>query len=725
MVVSVIALPLAIAFGVAAFSPLGPAFIPIGAVAGLTGAIFTGFFASLFGGCPSQVTGPTGPMSVVTKSTIATVIATGFLHKIPQQDQIAAVILIFSITIIMGGLVEIILGITRTGKLIKFIPYSVLAGFMNGIAVIIFISQIKPFLGVTSQTRWSEILTIFHTKNILIIGVGVVTVLSMVLLPIITKRIPSSLFALISGVVAYLAVGYFIEPSFLSLQNNSLIIGPIPNVLPKPVFFLHLSFFALFDLDIWKLMIQQAIIIGLLGAIDTLLTSVIADLKTKEKHNSNRELIGQGIGNVLSGLFGGLPGAGATVRTVCNIDAGGKTKIAGMVHSIILLFVLIFLGVFAQWIPMSVLAGILLVTAVKMIDIWSFKLISKKSVKEDVLIMLAVTIITVLVDLIIAVGIGLLLAFIVFIKSQIASRVVRSIRYGNVMRSRKLRSDVANKILNRHGREIIVVELEGSVFFGTVDRFSEIIEKEIKVVQEIILDMRHVQSIDLTGGQMLKELVDHILKTGKTICLSGLMKKSKFKNMLDELEILRSVGEEHLFIDIDLATEACEDSLLIRHGHKATVSKKDTLLPLSELTSCQGLSDTQLEILSGYLVSRDFMVGDLVYSAGDVACEVYFIRRGEFSVLYCPSNNIDDQRRLITYGAGEHFGEIALFSEEPRSSSVTATEEGSLFVLTVESYKKLLKDHQAIFLTLTRNFAKRLSSRLRSVSAELVALEDE
>ncbi len=718
-------MPLAIAFGVTAFSPLGPDFIPLGAVAGLTGAIFTGFFASLFGGCPPQVTGPTGPMSVVAKSMIATVLAAGFFKYLPQQDQFAAVLLIFSITVVMGGLVEIILGITRTGKLIKFIPYSVLAGFMNGISVIIFISQIKPFLGFTSQTRWSEILTIFQAKNILIIGIGTITILIMALLPKITKKIPASLAALVGGMFAYLVIGYFIEPSLINLQNNPLIIGPIPNVLPKPVFFLNLSIFSLFNLDIWKLMIQQAVIMGLLGAIDTLLTSVIADLKTKGRHNSNRELIGQGIGNILSGLFGGLPGAGATVRTVCNIDAGGRTGIAGMTHSIVLLLVLIFLGGFAQWIPMSVLAGILLVTAVKMIDIWSVKLISKKSVKEDVVIMLVVTVITVIIDLIFAVGIGIILAFAVFIKNQIASRVVRSIRYGNIKRSRKLRSEVANKILNRHGREIIAVELEGSVFFGTVDRCSEIIEKEITVVQEIILDLRHVRSIDLTGGQMLKELVDNIRKSGKVICLSGFMKKSRFRKMLEELEILNSIGEDYLFTDIDLALEACEDSLLIRHGFISSQSNDDSLFPLSDVFACQGLSEIELETLSGYLVSRDVLAGDLIYSAGDTTGEIFFIRKGEFSVLYCPSDNPNTQRRLVTYGPGEHFGEIALFSEEPRSASVTATKDGSLYVLTVESYQKLLKRHQAIYLKLTRNFAARLSSRLRTVSAELVALEDE
>ena len=372
---AVVALPLALAFGVASGA---------GAIAGLYGAIILGFFAAAFGGTPTQISGPTGPMTVVVAATIAT-----FPNDFP-----AVMTVVF-----LAGIMQISFGIVGIGKWIKYIPYPVISGFMCGIGVIIIILQINPFLGVDGFS--SIIYTLTHLLETLqkvnyeAVIIASITLSIMFLTPSkISKIVPSALIALVFVTYFSILMGF-----------NVKTIGEIPMGLPE--FVLPLSF------DILKLstILTLAITLSLLGSIDSLLTSIVADSKTKTKHNPKKELIGQGIGNMVCSFFGAIPGAGATMRTVININSGATTRISGIVHSITLLLIVLFLAPLASKIPLSVLAGILIKVGFDILDYKFLKILNKIS-RQNLLIMITVFLLTIFVDLIMAVGVGITISSI-------------------------------------------------------------------------------------------------------------------------------------------------------------------------------------------------------------------------------------------------------------------------------------------------------------------------
>ena len=385
----VVALPLALAFGVQS---------GMGAIAGLYGAMALGIFAAIFGGTATQVSGPTGPMTVISAIVIATAIeATGSLAQ--------GMGIIIGAFMLAGGF-QIVFGLLRIGKYIKYIPYPVVSGFMSGIGVIIIMYQLYPLMGNASAPSTVAILTDIarplSNLNASALGLGLGTIAIIYLFPRVTKAIPSTLVALfIASFAAF----------FLGLDVP--LIGDIPSGLPS------LLIGELLNLDIsymWMI-IEFAAMLAALGMIDSLLTSVIADNITKTKHDSNKELIGQGLGNIISAAIGGLPGAGATMRTVVNINSGGKTRVSGMIHGLLLLFILLGVGEYAAYIPLTVLAGILITVGIGIIDYRGLKHLAQVPASDAVIMILVLTI-TVFGNLIHAVGVGVVLACVLFMKKS-------------------------------------------------------------------------------------------------------------------------------------------------------------------------------------------------------------------------------------------------------------------------------------------------------------------
>ena len=388
---AVVALPLALAMGVASGA---------GAIAGIYGAIFVGFFAALFGGTPAQVSGPTGPMTVVMA-----LIFTQYTSMFPDNPAMGAT-LAFTV-VIMGGLFQILFGILRVGKYIEFVPHPVVSGFMSGIGVIIILIQIGPLVGVSTSSKpleaamaIPEIISNAHQGSVILGVIALIIVYAIPkFLPQVNKLMPSPLLALIIGTVAYLT---------LMRDSGAQIIGDIPTGLPE---------FIIPNLILEHLpaMIESALILAALGAIDSLLTSLVADNITRTYHKSDRELIGQGIGNTVAGFFGGLPGAGATMRTVVNVKAGGLTPISGALHAVVLLIIVLGAGPLASEIPKAVLAGILIKVGTDIID-WDYLKRLKTAPKAGVLLMVTVLLLTVFVDLIMAVAVGMVMSSFIFMK---------------------------------------------------------------------------------------------------------------------------------------------------------------------------------------------------------------------------------------------------------------------------------------------------------------------
>ena len=537
----IVALPLALAFGIQAFSGIGADGASIGAYAGLVGATLLGFFAALFGGTHSQISGPTGPMTVIS----ATLITGAFTAP---GGNISTVLVSMALAAIFCGLFQILFGIIKLGKYVRYIPYPVLSGFMSGIGVIIIIQQLYPLVGQSGNGSMLDLLTGFpaalsHTSiTALLLGLG--TVLIIYLFPRITKVVPSTLVALIVMTV----ISLFVD------MDGLAIIGEIPSGLPMP-FFANASV-SLGEID-WGTVLSAAIIPGLtlagLGSIDTLLTSVVADNITKTKHNSNRELIGQGIGNAVAGLFCGLPGAGATMRTVVNVKSGGRTQLSGMVHALFLLAIMLGLGFVVKYVPLSVLAGILLTVGWGIIDFKGFKDLPKIP-RADAVVLIVVFLVTVFVDLLTAVGIGMVIACVLFMKR--ASDLVEGGYSSQELTGFDKESPWSDEggMPDTVAHKIYVQRLNGPIFFGTINKFKEVMQTVPEEARIVIIRMRLVSFMDQSGLYAMEEAIKDLQDRGVEVLMTIIQPQPLY--MLQTHHVIPAVvPEEHTFKTFEDCTD--------------------------------------------------------------------------------------------------------------------------------------------------------------------------
>lgn len=493
----IVALPLALAFGEQT---------DLGAVAGLYGAIAIGVLAAFFGGTPTQISGPTAPMTVVSALVIA--------DAVTYSGSLDLAFPIIIATFFIAGFFEALLGVFRLGKYIKYIPYPVVSGFMSGIGVIIVITQIFPFFGVSAPSGGplGTIRTIHKIPeivNIYSVGAALLTIVIIYGLPRLTKKAPATLVALI--VVSVIAV-FFLPPDALFRINSK---GAIPTGLPE----LQLGFIKVFsDFDHMVIVMEYALTLAALGAIDSLLTAVVADNITKTKHDSDQELIGQGIGNMGAALIGGLPGAGATMRTVINANSGGKTKLSGMFAGLFLFAVLLGLGTLVGHVPNAVLAGILISVGIGIIDYKGLRHI-RSVPKSDVYVMLIVLFLTVFVDLLIAVAIGMILSSLLFMKK--ISDVIEHKTHSAPLRD--FSQDVVWKdekdIISRLGDKVYIKHLDGPLFFGFASRFQDMM-KALPKVQVVIFRMEKVPYIDQSGLYAMEEAILDLHTRGIRVAFS-------------------------------------------------------------------------------------------------------------------------------------------------------------------------------------------------------------
>jgi SulP family sulfate permease len=473
---AVVALPLALAFGVQSGA---------GAIAGLYGAIFVGFFAAVFGGTNTQVSGPTGPMTVVMAGI--------FTHYVSLDPENGAA-LAFTV-VMMAGAFQIIFGILKIGKYINYVPLPIISGFMSGIGVIIIILQFGPIFGHPGEANTlSSIMSfprILSDINWFSLMLGIFTLAIVYFTPgKIAKIIPAPLLALVFG-----SLFVFL---FLPLDSVS-ILGEFPTGLPSPKL-------PVIDLTLLPGMLKSAVILALLGTIDSLLTSLVADNITRTHHDSERELIGQGIGNTLSGLFGGLPGAGATMRTMINIRSGGKTPLSGALHALLLLAIALGLGGIASYIPHVVLAGILIKVGTDIID-WNYLKKIGHSSRPGVMIMLMVLLVTVFVDLILAVALGMAVASLLFVKRQSDIQLSNISIYRNGTEKGILNEAESNALALLTKRSPTVFYHFGSlVSFGVAKSMQLKLSEEINY-QLLILDLSDIKAMDYSASKAIEEMI--------------------------------------------------------------------------------------------------------------------------------------------------------------------------------------------------------------------------
>jgi SulP family sulfate permease len=503
MVAGIIALPLALAFGVQS---------GLGAAAGLYGAITLGVLAAALGGTATQASGPTGPMTVVSASIVA--------MGIERAGSVEAGMGIILLAFMLGGLFQIALGFLGVGKYIRYFPYPVTSGFMSGVGLIIITLQLWPFLGTASPKTTLDVFTQITTPlsqiNWGAVLLGGITVAVYYLFPRLTKAVPSVLVALVAGTLVSLVPGFDVPiigaiPVGLPVLEVSRIFAAVPE---------HLMF-----------VIGFGSTLALLGSIDSLLTSVIADNVTKTKHDSRRELIGQGIGNTFAAIFGGIPGAGATKGTVVNINAGGKTRLSGVVHGLLLLAVLLGAGQFAAYIPLSVLAGLLIPVGLAIIDYKGFRHL-RAVPRADAAVMLVVLGITVFGNLIHAVGIGVVLASVLFMKKASDLAETRS----TVKPLEEDPWEDEAELYAKYKDRIFVKHLYGPLFFGFTAGFQGLVSALRPDTRALIIRMERVPYVDQSGLYALEDAILTLRQRNVIVLLTGV--QSQPNDMLRKINIV-------------------------------------------------------------------------------------------------------------------------------------------------------------------------------------------
>ena len=512
---AIIALPMALAFGVASGA---------GAVSGLWGAVLVGFFAALFGGTPTLISEPTGPMTVVMTAVIANLTASN-----PENGLQMA----FTV-VMMAGLFQIIFGALRLGKYVTMMPYTVVSGFMSGIGIILIILQLAPFLGQESPGGGvigmlgaipNLLRNIQPTETFLALAtVGIILFFPSKL----KKIVPPQLVALVVGTVLSLLL-------FPDLDIRR--IGEIPRSLPA----LQMP---MFSADQLQLMCVDAAVLGMLGCIDALLTSVVADSLTRTEHNSNKELIGQGLGNIASGLFGGIAGAGATMGTVVNIQAGGRTALSGLTRAFILLFVILAAANLAATIPLAVLAGIALKVGVDIID-WDFLKRAHKISWKAALIMYSVIALTVLVDLIAAVGIGVFVANILTIEKMSKLRAESIQTITDADDAIRLNAEEKRWLDEGNGR-VLLFQLSGPMIFGV----AKAIAREHNAIGEcdaIVFDLSDVPHMGVTASLTIENAIQEAVENGRAVYIVGAAGQTKRR--LEKLGLFSLISPDNLYMN--------------------------------------------------------------------------------------------------------------------------------------------------------------------------------
>lgn len=599
----IVALPLALAFGVS--SGLGPS-------AGLYGAIFLSFFVALFGGTNTQISGPTAPMTAVSMVIIASILA---INDGDVSKALPAILGVF----ILAGLIQIGLGLLGLGKYIKYIPYPVVSGFMTAIGVIILITQILPAIGYypkedavfvnTFKEQAKEVIL----ENILKeeVGEGVLVVddfeqsikradqitevdilkeekllaakassgvigalsvlpnglkqinwlelvlaLSTIFVIYGFKRITTAFPSTLVALLVVSGVAYVFGLDYKSIQQ-------IPSGLPIPNF----EIFTEFSFSSITPYVFSAIALALLGAIDSLLTSVVADNMTKTKHNPNKELIGQGIGNTIGAIFGGIPGAGATIRTVVNINSGGKTKLSGMVSGLVLLIILLVLSPVASKIPAAVLAGILITVGIGVMDYKGLKAIpvlpremkiGPLKLSSEVLIMVIVLLLSTFWNLVNAVGIGLVIASLIFMK-RIGDVTASSSEVKSLKKEKGWKDE--EKFPEKLKNEVFIKHIKGPLFFGSTSDFQQLAKQIPETATTVIIRLDRMPYMDQSGLYVMEDILIDLKKEGKIVLFVDILEQPKY--MMERIDIIPDlIPKEHLFDDFDTCTEWIKKSIV-------------------------------------------------------------------------------------------------------------------------------------------------------------------
>ncbi len=713
-----VALPASIAFGVTVYSAIAPSYAVVGALAGIIGAAAVGLVASILGGTDRLISAPCAPAAAVLSAFAIELVAQGVAPEI--------IVLELILLGVLTGIVQVLLGFIGIGALIKYIPYPVVSGYLSGVGLIIIGSQIPKFVGVADDTHWWSATISPWLWDWRSLAIGMATVLVTLAAPRLTKKVPGTILGVAAGLLTYIVLATQ-DPALWNVTGNRLVIGALG--ASQDGYFTAITgrWHEIGDLRLNQIaaLLGSALTLAALLSIDTLKTCVVVDQLTRTRHYPNRELVAQGIANISSSAIGGIPGAGTMGATLVNINSGAQTRMSGILQGFLSLIAALVFGSFLAWVPVAALAGILIVIGIRMIDRTALRFIESRATVFDFAVIMAVIGVALTVGLIAASATGVAMAIILFVREQIGGSVVRHKIYANQMSSTWYRPETEMRIIEEKGNQAVIFELQGSLFFGTTQQLYSELEPELGKRNYIILDLRRVQSVDVTAAHLLGNVREALQERGAMLLLSGVREKlPNGRNLREFLEQTGVVSTDddnvvRIFPDLDAAVAWVEERIL---GERDKSSADEMPIELQQMDLFSAHKDETLKDLEARLEIRAYKAGETIYALGSPGDAIYWIRRGTVRI-FAPLG-AGQTRHVASFGRGDFFGGLAFLDNRPRGNDAVALTDTEIYVLAREPFNLLAEEHKKLAFNLMKAIARTLAVRLRYADAELAIRQE-
>jgi SulP family sulfate permease len=715
---TLVALPAAIAFGVTIYSAIGPAYAACGALAGIVGATVIGLVASSLGGTPRLVSAPCAPATA-----LLTALA---IERVQHGDAPGMIVLMLILVGMLAGLIQAGLGLVGIGSLIKYIPYPVVSGFMTGVGLLIIGGQLPRFLGTPNGTRWWESLVSPSIWDWRAIVIGGVTAAVAIAAPCFTRRVPGTILGILAGLLSYSMLALW-HPELRDLAGNDLVIGPLSSTADDGYLnSLRSPWIEIGQMGLSRIagILGSALTLAVLLSIDTLKTCVLVDQLTHSRHDSNRELIAQGIANMASNAMGGISGAGTVGATLVGLSSGARSRASGVLGGFFALIAALMLGSYIAWIPVASLAGILVVSGLRMIDREPLSFIATRATMFDFVVVLAVVFVALSNGLIAAAGVGVGMAIILFVREQISGIVVHHKMALKQTSSSWHRPERERAILDEQGEQAVIFELQGNLFFGNTYQLYIDLEHEISTRSYVIIDLKRVQSIDVTAAHLFRRIRDAIQERGARLVLSGIRENHPTDRNLHEFLALSGLWHAQsktvrLFPDLDASIAWVEDRLL---GETEYAQDDQEPMQLQEMELFSRHKDETLKDLESRMEIRDYQSGEIIYAQGTPGDELYWVRRGTVRLMSTLEKN--KKKPVASFARGDFFGGLAFMDNQPRPNEAMALTPTEVYVLSRQQFKQISEEHKKLAINLANAMARTLAMRLRRTELKLTMLQE-
>ncbi len=712
-----VAFPSSIAFGVVIYTAASPELASIGALAGIIGAAVLGIVAPLVSRNGGFITAPCAPAAAVLAG-----VALQWGHE--AHGDLGRVLALLAFTALLSALFQIVYGVLRAGRLIKYIPYQVVNGYLSGVAVIIALAQIPRFLGAPADEGLGAVLLTLRLWSVPAIVIGLATIVAMIAATHLVRSVPAPIVGLGFGVVAY-GVFAAMLPALRTGEGNPFVIGPIRagGSLLAAMSGRISSTLSLSASDL-ALVIGPALTLSVLLSIDTLKTGVVLDVLTRRRHDSNRELIAQGVANLGSFTAGGMPGAATMGPTLVNVTSGGRSLWSGVAEGTFVLVAFLLLGKLVAWVPVAALAGILLVIAWRMFHFEMFRLALLPATRLDFFVIASVVLVAATVGLIEASVVGICLAILLFIRNQMRGSVILRRTDLTVVRSKRRRSRGEVALLDQYGTEAMVVQLKDDLFFGTTDQLFMELEHDLASRRWMLLDFRRVQSMDYTAAQLFTQMNERLRERDGMLLFSGMpsgvASRQDIERYMGELGLVGRSSGLRVFETRESALEWMEQRVLELAGWSGEESGRP--LRIEEIGVLRNLHSEVIAHLGHVIMERTAAGGEKVFAAGTSGDEIFFVRRGRVDILLPLEGG--KRHHLATLCRGEFFGEMSFLDRGVRSADAEAAVESELFVLSRSRFDEAAQTGARFTAPLFEQLALALARRIRITDAELRTLEE-